>query len=439
MEVELPEVGQKRIIIIGGGFGGVQLAKKLKKSNYQIVMIDKHNYHCFQPLMYQVATAALEADSIAYPIRKIYHRNKNFFFRLGEVSKIDTDTQEVFIDSKSIHYDYLVIATGAQTNYFNNEGLTISAMPMKSIKEALDLRSLILQNFEEALMLKNKRKRQSYMNFVIAGAGPTGVELAGAIGELKLHVLPKDFPELDFNEMNVYLVHTRERVLPMLSEKSSERAAKYLEKLGVELVLNTRVLDFHGDYVQTDKDDIIAKTLIWTAGVEGAPVNGIKAESINKGNRLMIDEFCRVKGYENVFAVGDVACMVTEGYPQGHPMIAPGAMQQGEFLANYFKSDLKSTKKFVYKDKGAMATIGKNKAVVEIGKRKFGGTFAWMVWMLVHLLSLVGFRNKMVSLYNWVKSYFTSDKSMRVIIQEFNLMNAKRERKEIFRKTHPTK
>jgi len=303
---------------------------------------------------------------------------------------------------------------------------------MKNIGEALDLRSLILQNFESALMIKNERKRQGLMNFIIAGAGPTGVELAGAIGELKQKVLPKDYPTLDFTQMNVYLVQSRERVLPALSEKSSAVVKKYLEKLGVTVILNTRVLDFFGDYVQTNSDDIIARTLIWTAVVQGAPIAGLSKDCSAPGNRIATDEFNRVVGYENIYAIGDVAAIINDNTPRGHPMVAPVAMQQGQKLAKNFIALDKGREMdvFKYKDKGAMATVGKNKAVVEIGKRKFKGTFAWFIWMLVHLMSLVGFKSKFIAFFHWIRDYFSNDKSMRTIISPFVLADAKRKRRE---------
>ena len=433
MIIDIPHNKKQRVVILGGGFGGIQLAKSLRNKDVQVIIIDKNNYHTFQPLLYQVATSVLEAESIAYPIRKIFTGSKNVFFRLGEVTGVDTENKRVLLGNDELLYDQLVVATGAKSNFFGNEGLTISAMPMKSVLEALDLRSMILQNFEKTLRNSNERKRRGMMNFVIAGAGPTGVELAGAMGELKLHVLPKDYPELDFSLMNVYLVQSGDRVLPLLSEKSSEKAKKYLEKLGVQVVLNTRVLDFFGDYVQTNTgEDIIARTLIWTAGVTGNPVQGLGAEAINKGGRISVDEFNRVKGHEDVYAVGDVACMETADYPRGHPMVAPPAMQQGKHLG---KNLIRAQKglpmlPFKYFDKGAMATIGKNKAVVEMGKIKFRGTFAWMVWMAVHLMSLVGFRNRLVTLFNWTKNYFNSDRGIRLIITPFDLFEERKKRKK---------
>ncbi|MBL7897660.1 MAG: NAD(P)/FAD-dependent oxidoreductase [Crocinitomicaceae bacterium] len=440
MLIEIPNKKKARVVIIGGGFGGIQLAKMFKNKDVQVVIVDKNNYHTFQPLMYQVATSALEAESIAYPIRKIFNKSKNVFFRLGEVTRIDHEKKMIEFGNDTLEYDYLVIASGAKTNYFGNEGLTISAMPMKSILESLDLRTMLLQNFEHALLINNERKKQGMMNVVIAGAGPTGVELAGALGELKRSVFPKDYPELDLSKMNIYLVQSGDRVLPMLSPKSSEKAKKYLEKLGVTVVLNTRVLDYFGDYVQTDTgQDIIAKTLIWTAGVTGNPVKGMPKETIGRGDRIQVDEFNQVKGMPDVFAIGDVACMVQKDYPNGHPQVAPAAMQQGKLLGKNLVNKIcynKAMKPFKYKDKGAMATVGKNKALVEMGKMKIGGAVAWFIWMVVHLMSLVGFRNKVVTMFNWVKNYFNSDRGMRLIITQFDLQEEKRKRRKEFEAKH---
>ncbi len=436
MLIDIPNPYEERLVIVGGGFGGIELAKRLRNKQIQVVIIDKNNFHTFQPLLYQVATAALEADSIAYPIRKIFTGSRNIFFRMGEVSRIDPEAKMIHFGDDEMHYDRLVIATGAVTNFFGNEGLTISSMPMKSVAEALDLRSMLLQNFEKILCNSNERKRQGMMNIVIAGAGPTGVELAGALGEMKHKIFPKDYPELDISKMNIYLVQSGDRVLPMLSEKSSERAKKYLEKLGVTVILNTRVLDFFGDYVQTTGEDLIARTLIWTAGVTGNPVEGLLAESVNKGNRIEVDKFCRVKGVNDIYAVGDVACMTTEDTPRGHPMVAPVAIQQGAFIA---KNILRLQKgqpelEFAYKDKGSMATVGKHKAVVEVGNRKMGGAFAWYIWMAVHLMSLVGFRNKLLTFFNWMKNYFNGDRGIRLIIRDFDLYEEKRKRRKALEK-----
>lgn len=432
MLIDIPHNKKARVIIVGGGFGGIQLAKSLSKLDVQVVLIDKNNYHTFQPLLYQVATAALAADAIAYPIRRVFKKYKNVFFRMGEVHQVVPEENKILVENDHMFYDYLVIATGAKTNYFGNEGLTVSAMPMKSVPEALDLRHLILQNFEKTLMISNERKKQSQMNFVIAGAGPTGVELAGALGEMKKHVFPKDYPELDLSKMNIYLVQSGERVLPMLSKKSTDRAKKYLEELGVTVVLNTRVLDYSGDYVQTNTgEDLIARTLIWTAGVTGAPIDGMNKD-VYKGGRIEVDEMNGVKGYSNIFAIGDVASMPCKDYPKGHPQVAPVAIQQGIHFAKNMKLVLKgkSMIPFVYKDKGAMATIGKNRAVVEVKNFKIGGFMAWAMWMFVHLMSLVGFRNRFMILMSWTRNYFNSDRSIRLIMREFDLMEAKRRRKK---------
>ncbi|NJO92040.1 MAG: NAD(P)/FAD-dependent oxidoreductase [Chloroflexia bacterium] len=436
MQIEIPNTRKARVVIIGGGFGGIQVAKMLQNKDVQVVIVDKNNYHTFQPLLYQVATSSLEAESIAYPIRKIFNGSKNLFFRLGEVTFVDIERKVIEFGNDSLSYDYLVIASGAKTNFYNNEGLIISAMTMKSILESLDLRTMLLQNFERALLINNERKKQGMLNVVIAGAGPTGVELAGALGELKRSVFPKDYPELDLEKMNIYLVQSGDRVLPMLSSKLSEKAKKYLERLGVTVVLNTKVLDFFGDYVQTSTgEDIIAKTLIWTAGVKGNPIKGLQEEVINKSGRIIVDEFNQVKGLKDVFAIGDVACMETEDYRTGHPQVAQVAIQQGKRLGNNLSNKICKNKQFVpfkYKHKGSMATVGKNRALVEIGNLKVGGFIAWSVWMVVHLMSLIGFRNKVVTLLNWMKKYFSSDSGMRLIINHFDLQEEKRKRRKEF-------
>lgn len=436
MLIEIPDRKKARIVIIGGGFGGIQVAKVFRNKEVQVVIVDKNNYHTFQPLMYQVATSALEAESIAYPIRKIFNKSKNIFFRLGEVTNIDHEKKIIEFNNDTLEYDYLIIASGARTNYFGNEGLTISAMPMKSILESLDLRTVLLQNFEHALLINNERKKQGMLNVVIAGAGPTGVELAGALGELKRSVFPNDYPELDLSKMNIYLVQSGDRVLPMLSPKLSAKAKKYLENLGVTVVLNTRVLDIFGDYVQTSTgQDIIAKTLIWTAGVTGNPVNGLPDGTINKGDRILVDEFNQIKSMNDIFAIGDVACMETKEYPNGHPQIAPTAMQQGKLLGKNLLNKIchqKEFKSFNYQHKGSMATVGKNKALVEMGKIKIGGFMAWLIWMAVHLMSLIGFRNKVVTMFNWMKNYFSTDAGMRLIITHFDLQEEKRKRRKDF-------
>ena len=433
MKIDIPESKVARAVIIGGGFGGLNIEKALGKMGVQVILIDKDNYHTFQPLLYQVATCGLIAESIAFPIRKIFKNFKNFYFRMANVEKIIPEENIIQTSIGDLSYDYLVIATGSQTNYFGMEGLQINSMPMKTILEALDLRSMILQNFEKALGIENQRKKQALMNYVIAGGGQTGVELAGAFAELKKHILPKDYPELDISEMGIYLIQSGPRLLPSFSEKSSAKAKKYLETLGVNVQLNTRVVDYNVGFVQTNKDeDLIAKTLIWTTGVVGVPIDGINADTISKGKRILVDEYNRVKGYENIFTIGDVAAMVSENYPRGHPMVAPVAIQQGSLLAKNISKmrDSKELVPFKYNDMGSLATIGKNKAVVEMGKFKVQGAIAWYIWMFVHLFSLIGFGNKVMVFFNWTANYFNSEKGARLILQPFELHSVKRKRKK---------
>jgi NADH dehydrogenase len=420
--MNIPETSMERIVIIGGGFGGLELAKSIKNKGFQVVLIDKHNYHTFQPLLYQVATAGLEPDSIAYPIRKIFNRFSDFYFRNAQVETLLSEANVIVTNIGSLHYDHLIIATGSKTNFFGMERLERLAMPMKTVPEALNLRSLILQNFERSLLTQDLEERESLMNFVIVGAGPTGVELAGALAELKSHVLPKDYPDLDLRRMNIHLIEAAPRVLAPMSEQASAKAHKFLLKLGVNVWLDTRVTDYDGINVENTADKkMLAQTLIWAAGVEANSLNGINDEASGAGNRILVDELNRVKGHENVYAIGDVAAQLSDEYPQGHPMLAQVAMQQGKLLGKNLVRDTaeKPWKPFAYKDKGTMATIGRNKAVVDMGRIKFSGFFAWVVWMFIHLYSLVGFRNKLVTFMNWAWGYVNFDRGIRLIIRPF--------------------
>lgn len=419
--MNIPETSLKRIVIIGGGFGGLKLAKKLASKYFQVVLLDRHNYHTFQPLLYQVATAGLEPDSIAHAIRTIFSKKENFYFRITNVDKINPDTQTIETKIGNLHYDFLVIATGSETNYYGNKNIERNAMPMKTIPEALDLRSLILQNLELALLTNDLDERYRLMNYVIVGGGPTGVELAGAMGELKKHVLPNDYPDLDIRRMNVHLIQATDRLLPSMSQNASDKAKKYLEELGVQLWFNTMVKDYDGSRVITDNKDLEATTLIWTAGVKGNLIPGIEGEDVIVGGRYSVNEFNQVKNYDNIFAIGDVAVMVTPEKPYGDPMVAQVAIQQGNLLAKNLNNLIKNKPliPFKYKDQGSMATIGRDKAVVDLPRWKFSGWFAWFVWMFVHLVSLVGFRNKVIALMNWVVQYFHYNKSVRLIIRPY--------------------
>lgn len=426
-QLNIPESNLKRIVVIGCGFAGLNLVKNLKNAPYQIVMIDKHNYHTFQPLLYQVATAGIEPDSIAQPIRNLYTGQKEFYYRMAIAEHIDSSNNILKTNIGDLPYDYLVIATGSKTNYFGNKAIEDASIPMKSIPEALNLRSIILQSFEAATLTDDIEERKRLMNFVIVGAGPTGVELSGAIAELKNNVLPKDYPELNFKRMSIYLLEGMDKVLPPMSDKASAKAQKYLEGMGVEVMLNTMVKDYDGVTVKTNKNELPASNLIWAAGVMGTIIDGLKEGEDHYKSRYLVDKHNRVGNHNNIFAIGDVASMVSEENPKGHPMLAQVAIQQGTLLAKNLKSLHQNTalKAFSYNDKGSMATIGRNKAVADLNFGTIGGFFGWVLWMAVHLFSLVGFRNKTVVFLNWVMNYFSYGSKIRLIVRPVD-----REKKE---------
>ncbi|WP_111708025.1 NAD(P)/FAD-dependent oxidoreductase [Lutibacter citreus] len=415
-----------RVVIIGGGFAGLATINGLKDQEVQVVLIDKHNYHTFQPLLYQVATGGLEPDSIAYPLRKVIKDIPNFYFRLAEVSNIDTNKRKIHTNIGKLKYDYLIIATGSKTNYFGNTNIEKFSMAMKNVPQSLNLRSLILENFEDALLTSNLEERNALMNFVIVGGGPTGVELAGALAEMKKGILPKDYPDLDIRQMQINIVQGG-RLLKAMSEKASEKAEDFLIKLGVNIYKSVHVTNYDGYNVETDTDLAFKScTVIWAAGVSGELINGLEGECvIERAARIKVDEFNKVIGYKNIFAIGDIACMDTKEFPKGHPMMAQPAIQQGKHLAKNLIAQLenKDIRPFKYNDKGSMATIGRNKAVVDLPKWKFQGVFAWFVWMFVHLFSLIGFRNRAVVFFNWVYNYIRFDRETRLIIRPFKNKN----------------
>lgn len=412
-----------RIVIIGGGFAGVNFAKKMKNKGFQIVLLDKHNYHNFQPLLYQVATGGLEAGSIAYPIRKVIQEHENFYFRLAKVNQIDTENNKIIADIGELKYDYLVIATGSKTNFFGNKEIKKNSMAMKTIPQSLNIRSLILENFEQALLTIDLKERQSLMNFVIVGGGPTGVELSGALAEMKKGILPKDYPDLDLRMMQINLIQSGDRILNTMSKKASQKAEEFLDNLGVSVWKNVCVENYDGRFVKTNTDLVFdCATFIWTAGVQGAMLKGLKEEAVaEKIARIKVNQFNQVTGYDNIFAIGDIALMDDKEYPYGHPMMAQPAIQQGKWLARNLIKHFKKQemKPFIYNDKGSMATIGRNKAVVDLPKWQFNGVFAWFVWMFVHLFSLIGFKNKVVVLFNWIYNYVRFDRESRLIIRPF--------------------
>lgn len=427
MQINVPEVKVPRVVIVGCGFGGLELAKQLHNANVQIVLLDKHNYHTFQPLLYQVATAGLEADSIAYPIRKIFKGQKNFHFRMGLVQQIVPEENKVITSIGELKYDYLVVASGSTNNFFGIADFEQNAMPMKSVTEALNLRSLILQNFEKALLTKNVKEQEALMTFVVVGGGPTGVEIAGALSELKKHVLPNDYPELDFRKMRVILIENGLELLQAMQEVNRKRAVQYLEELGAEVWTNTGIAKYDGQIAETKTGkQLHTHNLIWAAGIKGVIINGLKEDAVSKRGRYMVDEYCKVIGYENIFAIGDVAMMVQEKYPNGHPQIAPVAIQQAQLVAGNLTKTLKqwTLDKFSYFDKGNMATVGRNRAVVEFRKLTFGRFIGWLAWLLVHLMLLVGFRNKIVVFVNWLWNYINYDRNIRLIIRPYEKTKA---------------
>lgn len=428
--MNIPDSDLPRVVIIGGGFAGISLAKKLFNKNIQLVMLDKRNYHTFQPLLYQVSSSGLAPDSIAYPLRKLLKKSNNSYFRLAEVNQINPEKQLVHTNIGDLSYDYLVIATGSKTNFLGNENVERNAVWMKTVPQALNLRSLILENFEQATITPDEEKRKALMNFVVAGAGPTGVELSGALAELKNHIISKDYKDLNKDEIEVHLLEGEDRVLPTMSKKSSKDAQKYLEDLGVNVHTSTFVEDYSNNVVQTNTGkDFHTETFIWSAGVTGSPVGGFKAEAfVEKTNRYRVNVYNQVEGFDNVFAIGDIALMQVEDYPNGHPMVAQPAIQQGNNLAKNILRllDNQEMKPFTYFDKGTMATIGRNKAVVEIGKLRFGGFFAWYIWMFVHLWFLIGFKNRLVTFFSWVYNYINYERATRLIVRPFKNKKAKK-------------
>ncbi len=421
--MNIPETSKPRIVVIGGGFAGISFMKQLQGQHVQLVLFDRHNYHTFQPLLYQVSTAGLEPDSIAYPLRKIFRKNKDFHFRLATVSSINPTENLIETDIGSLSYDYLIIATGTHTNFFGNTEIEENCMPMKTVPHALNIRSLMLQNIEEADITEDAEKRKKLLNFVVVGAGPTGVELAGALAEFRKGILENDYPELEEEEMHVHLLEGASRVLPAFSEKASVKAQDFLENLGVEIHLNTMIKSYNGTLATTKNGkEFVTKTFIWAAGVTGNPVAGLQASALlEKANRYKVDIYNTIEGYKNIYALGDIALMETKDYPKGHPQVAQPAIQQGKALGKNFKRMLKgnSMKPFEYLDKGSMATIGRNKAVVDIKNMHFAGAFAWFVWMFIHLWFLVGFRNRVVTFFNWTYNYINYDRAARLIIRPF--------------------
>lgn len=419
--LNIPDSGKKRIVIVGCGFGGLTLGRKLKNSGYQVVVIDKHNYHQFPPLFYEVASAGLDATSVLFPLRKIFQRYEGFHIRKAEVRGVEPSDNRIITNVGELHYDYLVLAHGATNSFFGSVQMQKHSKSMKTIGEVIDLRNTLLMNFEKALVADDEAERDMLTNVVIIGGGPSGVEIAGAIAEMNKYVIPKDFPEFRHMRANIYLLEAAGRLLNVMSQKSSDKAREFLEKSGVKVLLRTKATGCDESHVFIDPGGGVIATgmIIWTAGIKGNVIKGISPDSYARGGRLLVDRENRISGYSNVFALGDIAYMSEERFPYGHPQVAQVAIQQAKNLALNFRRMAagKSLKPFTYKDLGTMATIGRNLAVVELPYFKFQGIFGWFVWMFIHLMSIVGVKNKLVIFINWAWKYFTYDQSTRLILR----------------------
>lgn len=421
LSLNIPDTKKPRVVIVGGGFGGLYTARHLNNKYFQVVLFDKHNYHTFAPLLYQVATAALQPDSIVGPLRKILSKEDDVHFRMLKVMAINPELKTISTTAGDLHYDYLIIATGMKTNFFGNKQIEQHALPMKTVPNALNLRSHLMQMFEWANLTDDAELQNKILTIVLAGAGPTGVELAGALSELRKHVLPKDYPRIDFSKMKIYLVDGMLRVLPPMSEKASAITQKSLEKLNVIIKTNTRVESYDGSTLKfTNGETIDTFTVIWSAGVTGEAIQGLKKEWMEKG-RILTDANCKIIGSDGIYAIGDIALMKSDKYPKGHPGVAQPAIQMGKYIGKNLKDihEGKQVKPFEYFDKGSLATIGRGKAVADIGKLHFGGRPAWWNWLFVHITFLISFRNKLFVLMNWFWNYITFDKGNRLIIRPY--------------------
>jgi NADH dehydrogenase len=418
--INIPSSEKKRVVIAGCGFAGLTLARKLKKSGFQVVVIDKHNYHQFPPLFYQVASAGLDPSSILFPLRKIFQNYSDYYIRKAEVKSVDSANKKLITSAGDVGYDFLVLAFGATNSYFGSKEMEENANGMKTIAEVLDLRNSLLMNLENAVTSKDDEERNMHLNIVIIGGGPSGVEIAGAISEMNKYILPKDYPELKDKSVKIYLIEAAPRVLNVMSEKSSRKAQQFLESHGVNVMTHTKAVGCDGTSVTLSTGDRISTSLIiWTAGIKGNHIDGLSEDSYSKNSRILVDRFNRVKGHEDIFALGDISFMTEEKYPNGHPQVAQVAIQQAELLAVNLKKGIESKplKEFFYKDLGTMATVGKNLAVVELPYIHFHGIFAWFVWMFIHLMSIIGVRNRFSIFLNWTWKYITYDQSTRLLLR----------------------
>ena len=426
----IPENNYPKIVVIGAGFAGINFIKKLDSKPFQIILIDQNNFHQFQPLLYQVAISGLEPDSVVSPVRKLFKSCINMIYRMAKVEYIDTDRNRIQTDIGYVDYDYLVIATGSSTNYYGSKNIENYSIGLKSINDAINIRSWMLQNLEKAVEGCNQKEVESLTRFVIVGGGPAGVEMAGALAEFKKYLLGNDYPEIDSGSMQIDLIQSADRILPTMSKKASDHALKILNKLNVNVKLNSIVNDYDGEKItiqtKTGEIEIYSKTLIWTAGVKGNIIMGINNEKIIAGNRIKVNSYNQVEGLTNVFAIGDIAAMITNENPKGHPMVAQGAIQQGKALANNLLSKIESgvfNKPFTYKDKGSMATIGKKDAVADLKVAFLNGRIGWLLWSAIHLFSITGFKNKFKVSLNWMMKYFSYEKANQLIIRRYQRNN----------------
>lgn len=418
--INIPRTDKKRVVIVGCGFAGLTLAKKLKKSGFQVVILDKHNYHQFPPLFYQVASAGLEESSILFPLRKIFQHHKDFHLRKVEVRSVNSENNTLSTSSGEIDYDYLVLAHGATNAYFGSSQMQKYSRGMKTIAEVLDLRNSLLMNFENALTAQNAEQREMLMTIVIIGGGPSGVEIAGALAEMNKYVLQKDYPEFKDIRAKIYLVEALDRVLSSMSQKSSDKARSFLEKVGVKVFTKTRATGCDERTVFLDSGQKInTGMIIWTAGITGNSIEGISRDCFTRSGRIMVDGTSKVNGYSNIYALGDISLQTEANYPKGHPQVAQVAIQQAKLLATNLErlQNNRPLKDFRYNDLGTMATVGRHLAVVELPTVKFQGVFAWFVWMFVHLMSIIGVKNKVLIFINWAWKYFTYDQSTRLILR----------------------
>lgn len=415
-------VAKQKIIIVGGGFGGIQLARELDKRLFDVLLIDKINHHQFQPLFYQVATSQIEPANISFPFRHIFKNKSNVLIRLAEVTRIHPAQNKITTTIGDFEYDYLVIAIGCKTNFFNNKKICQHSFTLKTTYDAIKIRNHILQTFENIISAKETEK-EALRNLVIVGAGPTGVELAGAFAEIKKNILPKDYPRIDFSKFKISLIEGTQNTLNNMSFKASHASREYLENMGVQLLTETFVTDYDGSMLKLSSGkQIHTKTVIWAAGVIANQIEGLPSKSITKGNRLIVNRQNRVINSDNIYAIGDIAYMETPKYPKGHPQVANVAINQALYLAKNFKRTIqgRTLKEYEYKDLGSMATIGRHKAVVDFPFIRIKGYFAWLIWMFLHLMLILSVRNKLIIFIDWAWVYFTKDSSLRLILTQTN-------------------